>query len=79
MKFVTIHTQILDTLYKNLWSVILNILKHLLRDFYIIICFTQLRNIMNSMKIKSCKSYYMGCELNLYHAIQQLKTVYVQP
>jgi len=54
----------------------LNVLKYLLRDFYIIIPFTQLRNIMNTMRTKTCKSYYMGCEQNLYYDMQLLKTVF---
>jgi hypothetical protein len=40
----------------------------LTRDFYIIILFTQLKNIMNTMRTKTCKSYYMGCDPTLYYA-----------
>jgi hypothetical protein len=47
-------------------------LQLLLSDIYII-CFTQLRNIMNLMRIKSHTSYYISCELNLYYAMQQSK------
>ena len=31
---------------------------------------------MNTIRIKTCKSYYMGCELNLYYDMQLLKTVF---
>ena len=62
--------------YLKLWSMMLNVLKYLSRDFYIIIPFTQLRSIMNTMRIKTCKSYYLGCELDLYYDMQILKTVF---
>ena len=41
-----------------------NVLKYLLRDFYITILFTQLRNITSTARTKTCKSFYMGSELN---------------
>ena len=47
---------------KKFWPMIWNPLKHLLRDFYIIILLIQLKNTTKIMMTRTCKSYNKDCD-----------------